>query len=319
MKVSCAECGCVVEQGVRVVPCGKRLLPAPAAGLSGRGHQPPTGAGAREQAVDRFGDRLGQRGPGEPGPGDAQADDAVQLLPDQLGGEERLLVGRLGADAAGHQADQLPERRDAGELLGRRIRGDRQRVGEHHLVVARVRQPELAVRQAPGPDLLARIRAPLPRLVLEPVQLAEAAGRHRQDQRVDVGEVQVDRGRGDAHLAGHRAQRQRRGGRVGQQAAGGLDDVVAEPLALAAGVPPPGRTLSPRARRPLLGGPVLGGPVLGGALGDVALSRGTLLRGHLVGGHLRPPFPPRRGRQVRPDRLKTTSVALRLNFFGRTT
>jgi hypothetical protein len=24
MKVSCAECGCVVEAGVRVVPCGKR-------------------------------------------------------------------------------------------------------------------------------------------------------------------------------------------------------------------------------------------------------------------------------------------------------
>ena len=28
------------------------------------------------------------------------------------------LVGRLGADAVGHQVDQLPERRDAGELLG---------------------------------------------------------------------------------------------------------------------------------------------------------------------------------------------------------
>jgi hypothetical protein len=24
MKVSCADCGCVVDKGVRLVPCGKR-------------------------------------------------------------------------------------------------------------------------------------------------------------------------------------------------------------------------------------------------------------------------------------------------------
>jgi hypothetical protein len=99
--------------------------------------------------------------------------------------------------------------------------------------VARVRQSELAVRQASVPYPLARIGALLPRLVLQPGQFAEAAFGDRQGQRFDVVEVQVDRGRGDAHLAGNRAQRQRRRGRIGQQAAGGLDDVVAQPLALA--------------------------------------------------------------------------------------
>jgi len=44
----------------------------------------------------------------------------------------------------------------------------------------------------------------------------------------------------DADLAGDGAQRQRRRRRVGHQAAGRLDDVVAQPLALAARVPLPG-------------------------------------------------------------------------------
>jgi len=117
--------------------------------------------------------------------------------------------------------------------------------------MALVGQPVLAVGQAAGPYPLAWIRALVLRLVLQSGHLAEAALHDRQHERVDVGEVQVDRRRGDACLAGDAAQGQGRGGRICHQAAGRLDDVVAQPLALATRVPlPDGRLI--RGHRGLL-------------------------------------------------------------------
>jgi len=193
--------------------------------------------GRGEQTADRGGDRLLQRGPGEFGTGDAQADDAVQLLKDQRGGEERPRIFRVGADARGHPPDQLLVRLPAGKAL-RCVVPQRQRGGEHQLIVPRGGQPELAVDQGGGQDPLARVG--FGDLVLPPDQLAEEVVDRRHDQRVNVVEVQVHRGRGHADLAGDGAQRQRRRGRVGQQPAGGLDDVIAQPLALTARVPLPG-------------------------------------------------------------------------------
>ena len=193
--------------------------------------------GRGEQTADRGGDRLLQRGPGEFGTGDAQADDAVQLLKDQRGGEERPRILRVGADARGHPPDQLVERLPAGKVLWCVV-PQRQRGGEHQLIVPRVRHPELAVDDGPGQDPLTRVG--FRDLVLPPEQLVEEVVDDREGQRVDAVEVQVHRGRGDADLAGDGAQRQRRRRRVGHQAAGRLDDVVAQPLALAARVPLPG-------------------------------------------------------------------------------
>jgi hypothetical protein len=106
----------------------------------------------------------------------------VQLLPEQLGGEEGLRVPRVGADTGGYRGDQLLEGPPPGELLGGQVLGHGQLVGEHHLVVTLVRQPEIAVGQAPGPHLLAGIRALVPRVFLELDQFTEAAVGDGQDQ-----------------------------------------------------------------------------------------------------------------------------------------
>jgi len=119
--------------------------------------------------------------------------------------------------------------------------------------VAGVGEPELAVHLAGGAQPVARVGHARGRFVLGPDQVGEAARRDGADQRLHVVEVQVHRGCRDAGLPGDRAQRQRRCGRVFEQAGGRLDDVLAQPLALAARVPlaaglvaaHPGSSLSP--------------------------------------------------------------------------
>src|SRR5262249_21747953 len=78
--------------------------------------------------------------------------------------------------------------------------------------------------------------------VAGPGEFGEGAPYHRHLQLVDVGEVPVDGGSGDPDPSGHPAQRQR--GVVASLAdplAGRGDDLLPQPVALTAPVPPPGR------------------------------------------------------------------------------
>src|SRR5262249_59899893 len=75
-----------------------------------------------------------------------------------------------------------------------------------------------------------------------PGEFGEAALHHRHLQLVDVGEVPVDRRGGDPDPPGHPAQRQRAVvAGLADHLAGLGDDLLPQPIALTAPVPPPGR------------------------------------------------------------------------------
>jgi hypothetical protein len=174
------------------------------------------------------------------GPGGTQRDEPVQGGPQAYG--DRVRVGgrqQAGVDALGdHRLDRQHDGR-AGALAGGNLAGQAGRPGhgEQHLVDVRAVGGELAVRPGRRAQPGARVGVPGYRLVEMICQLGEVPLVDREQQRRLVREVQVDAGRRDPHLARDRAQRQRLvTGAVVEQAVGGADQFLAQPVSRAARV-----------------------------------------------------------------------------------
>jgi hypothetical protein len=102
--------------------------------------------------------------------------------------------------------------------------------------VAGAGKPELTVGQGADDYALMRVGEAGAGFFLHEYQFVEELTDDGSAERVDVGEVEVDGGRGDAGGAGDASQGERRGGWILKELSGCVDDVISEAVALAAGV-----------------------------------------------------------------------------------
>lgn len=123
-------------------------------------------------------------------------------------GEGVSLTGFASVEASLDSGDEAPEDPLTGKLLGPRGRIKRQGGAEENVAVAGVFEAEAAVGVAADAQGLAWVGDTGHSMLQGVVELPESVRHHSLYQLVLAGEVPVDRGRGDPHLAGYAPQRQ---------------------------------------------------------------------------------------------------------------